>query len=74
MSRRHGGGFDYEDAGSSTASCGGGKRHGRCYNYGQRGHFWQDCTEPKKAEEAEKALLADIDVDEPALRYTWLRD
>ncbi|KAE8804303.1 hypothetical protein D1007_19717 [Hordeum vulgare] len=59
-SRRHGGGVSKNDndGGSSTTSGGWKKRRGRCYNYGQRGHFEPDCLKPRKAVTEEQAMLA----------------
>ena len=44
-----------------------GNRRGRCYKCGERDHFKRDCPELRKAPAAERALLADADVEDNGL-------
>ncbi|XP_020176728.1 uncharacterized protein [Aegilops tauschii subsp. strangulata] len=60
--------FDHDDDGAgSTASGGGGKRRGCCYSCGERNHFKRECPKLQKAPAAERARLADVDVEDADL-------
>ncbi|KAE8806813.1 retrotransposon protein [Hordeum vulgare] len=56
--RQQGGDVHHDDnEETNTTSGSGGKRRGRSYNYGQRGHFKRDCTKPRKGAAAEQAVV-----------------
>ena len=64
--RRHGGARD-DDDGRSVASGNGGNQRGRCYGYGERGHFKRECPKLRRAPAAEQAMLADVGVEDGGL-------
>ena len=65
--RQRGGRDDDDDDGRSVASGNGGNRRGRCYKCGERGHFKRDCPQLRKEPAAERALLADVGVEDGGL-------
>ncbi|XP_073360562.1 uncharacterized protein [Aegilops tauschii subsp. strangulata] len=65
--RQQGGARD-DDGGRSMASGNDGNWRDRCYNCGQRGHFWHNYTHQRKAAVVEeRVLLADISVEDGGL-------
>ncbi|XP_037437490.1 uncharacterized protein LOC119304415 [Triticum dicoccoides] len=65
--RQRGGARDDDDGARSMASGFGGNKRGRCYKYGERGHFKRDCPQWKKAPAVVRALLVDGDVEDAGL-------
>ena len=62
--QRQGGSRDEDDDARSVATRDSGNRRGRCYKCGECDHFKRDCSDLRKAPAAERALLADADVED----------